>query len=283
MNKDIQASLQKIYLPANDSHKGQNGKLLIIGGSKLFHAASLWSTEVASKIVDMVFYASIPENNELILALKKEFKNGIVVRRQDIKDYIDEADCVLIGPGMERHPKEDSFDYSQELTQEEWNFSTQKVVNYLLFHYPQKRFVIDAGALQMMDPKLLNNNCLITPHSKEIAYLIHKEMPTQDYSQELNLATILLKGPIDKIISAKTYLEIEGGNPGMTKGGTGDCLAGLVAALYCKNDILTSAIVASYINKKAGDLLYQEFGPFFSASDLAGIIAKTLWQEIKQS
>ena len=47
--------LKELYKPPAGSHKGQNGKLMIIGGSKLFHAASLWSLKVASRIVDMVF------------------------------------------------------------------------------------------------------------------------------------------------------------------------------------------------------------------------------------
>ena len=49
--------LKTLYKPHSDSHKGENGKVMIIGGSKLFHAASLWPLEIASKIVDMVFYS----------------------------------------------------------------------------------------------------------------------------------------------------------------------------------------------------------------------------------
>ena len=96
------ALLKKLYLPARDSHKGQNGKLLIIGGSKLFHAASLWSFTVASRIVDMVYYASVPENNQIVQKAKEEFRNGIVVQREELEGYVYEADCILIGPGMVR-------------------------------------------------------------------------------------------------------------------------------------------------------------------------------------
>src|SRR3989338_8337908 len=94
--------LKKLYIPSPSSHKGQNGKLLIIGGSHLFHAASLWSLNVASRIVDMVYYSSVPENNEIVMLAKKEFRDGIVVPRERIEDYINEADCVMIGPGMVR-------------------------------------------------------------------------------------------------------------------------------------------------------------------------------------
>src|SRR5579864_8657875 len=94
--------LKQLYIPPSDSHKGQNGKLLIIGGSHLFHAASLWALTIASRVVDMVFYSSVPENNEIVNELKKEFRNGIIVPRVEIENYIEEADAVLIGPGMVR-------------------------------------------------------------------------------------------------------------------------------------------------------------------------------------
>src|SRR3989344_3630518 len=94
--------LKNLYRPAKDSHKGQNGKLLIIGGSQLFHAASLWALTVASRIVDMVFYSSVEINNRIVESLKAEFRNGIVVPRSKVENYIHEADCILIGPGLER-------------------------------------------------------------------------------------------------------------------------------------------------------------------------------------
>src|SRR3974390_915494 len=90
--------LKKLSLPSSSSHKGQNGKVLVIGGSKLFHAASLWSLEIASKLVDMVFYSSVPENNEIVQKAKEEFRNGIVIPRSEIDKYIEEADSIVIGP-----------------------------------------------------------------------------------------------------------------------------------------------------------------------------------------
>ena len=59
MNQFDPKTLDQLYRPGKDSHKGQNGKLLVIGGSNLFHSASMWSLEVASRIVDMVFYSSV--------------------------------------------------------------------------------------------------------------------------------------------------------------------------------------------------------------------------------
>lgn len=253
-----------------NSHKGENGKLLIIGGSELFHAASRWSLDIASKFVDMVFYCSTPSNNDLIKEAKGNFWNGIVVEITQLKNYIQEADVVLIGPGMER------------------NAETENLVNDLISKYGSKKWVVDAGALQMVDPLLLQSNHIVTPHHKEMELiknkLAQKNLKISDFK-----ANILLKGAIDTVVispelhsqNVQTVFEITGGNAGMTKGGTGDVLAGLVAALYANNDYLTSMLVASYINKQAGEYLYQSVGPFYNASDLVEAIPKVIWGECR--
>ena len=58
----------------------------------------------------------------------------------------------------------------------------------------------------------------------------------------------------------------------MTKGGTGDVLAGLVASLACKNDLLLSAKVGSFLNKKAGEYLFEKMGYYFNSTDLVNEI-----------
>ncbi|MEA2057005.1 MAG: ADP/ATP-dependent (S)-NAD(P)H-hydrate dehydratase [Patescibacteria group bacterium] len=311
-NQEINAFLEKLRLPKKDSHKGNNGKLFIIGGSNLFHAASRWSLEIASKFVDMVFYSSVPTNNQLILEAKQNFWNGIVVPRAEIENYLKEADCVLIGPGMERLDDLSSDSNSNmgsgsdsssgsgsssnnnmgsaSFSTKDWDNNTKKIVDYLLKQYPEKKWVIDAGALQMVDPHLLNKNCLITPHQQEMTKLLIKidaenlweKNLYKQVSNKLGGCTILAKGVKDTVIHQnKTYL-IEGGNAGMTKGGTGDILAGLAAAFYTNSEITTSAVVASHINKKAGDALYEQTGPFFNATDLKKAIPHILWKELKK-
>lgn len=222
----------------------------------------------------MVFYASVPSNNSLVAQFLKQeldsqleeeaksnFWQGIIVGRRHLKNYLEEADCILIGPGMER------------------SAYTRRLSNHLLRQYPDKKWVVDAGALQMIDPKLLNENCIITPHHQEMAILESKD---EAFSPKNYLAKplCLLKGQIDQIFYQGKVLEVTGGNAGMTKGGTGDVLAGLVAALYCQNDALKSAIVGSQVNKLAGDELYKSVGPYFNASDLVKKIPEILWGKI---
>ncbi len=295
----IQNYLQQLQLPAPDSHKGDNGKLLIIGGSNLFHAASRWSLDISSKFVDMVFYSSVPSNNTLIKEAKQNFWNGIVVPRMEVEKYLTEADCILIGPGMERtelnskfNLRDRDFYLKHPPNREDWQHNTQKIVNYLIAKYPDKKWVIDAGALQMMDPILLTDKCVITPHLRELDRLLKNlkmEALSPDSDDDLlqlssliNQAAILLKGPVDKIIYQQEVMLIEGGNAGMTKGGTGDVLAGLLAGLYATNKLLPSLIISSYINKKTGDALFKEKGPFFNATDLLDKIPQVLWRQVQQ-
>lgn len=298
LNSFNKSDLKKLYVPPPNSHKGQNGKLLIIGGSHLFHAASLWSLKVASRIVDMVFYSSIPENNEIVQKAKEEFRDGIVVPRNQIDHYIDEADCILIGPGLPRiEGQEQGDDDTKELTER------------LLKKYSSKKWVIDGGSLQVIEPTLIPHNAILTPHKKEFETLFGNVIATPSLlrgKQSHEIATgssnprddevarmakeynciILLKGqtdivcpprpPLGEAGSSNECVQIKGGNPGMTKGGTGDVLAGLVAALACKNDMFLAAKVASFVNKKAGDELYKRVGLYFNASDLADEIPKIL-------
>lgn len=285
MEKFNPEDLKKLHIASPNSHKGQNGRLMIIGGSHLFHGASLWALKVASRIVDMVFYSSIPENNELTQKLKAEIFDFMAVTRGKVEEYIEESDAVLIGPGLTR---EDGRQKDEE--------PTRQLTERLLKNFPHKKWVIDAGPLTEMEPEWilgLNGNVIITPHKKEFEQLFQvKSLPqggiplrgknskVEDenvckMSKEYN-CTILLKGQIDIVCSPGDCAKIEGGNAGMTKGGTGDVLAGLVAALACKNDLFLAACAASYINKKAGDELYKKVGPYFNASDLCDEIPKVM-------
>ena len=260
--------IKKITVPSHASHKGQNGRMLLIGGSHLFHAASLWSLTVASRIVDLVHYCSVPENNEIVAQAKEEFRNGIVVKRVDVTDYITEDNCILIGPGMTRDKE------------------TEALTNTLLANYKQKQWVIDAGALQMMDLIRIPPGAILTPHHQEFQLLWDKmgdkrqvtsdEEKVKQFAQTYH-CIVLLKGERDIACDADGNCRvIEGGNGGMTKGGTGDVLAGLIAALACTNDPLLATIAGSFINKKAGDALFQKVGPYFNSTDLANQIPVTM-------
>lgn len=279
MEKFDSGLLKQLYVPAPSSHKGQNGKVLIIGGSHLFHSSAFWALEIASKIVDMVYFSSTPMNNEIVKKLKTKFVNGIIVPRDKVYDYIEESDSVLIGPGLPRPEGE-------EIGDDDTKILTEK----LLTKFPLKKWVIDGGSLQTIDPTLIPENAILTPHPKEFEILYSKyqkanskntfqisniEDRVREFAREFG-CVVLLKGPVDIVADPVRSIEIEGGNAGMTKGGTGDVLAGLVASLYAKNDAFLSACASSFINKKAGESLAEKVGLYFNASDLVNEIPKVM-------
>jgi len=293
MEKIDQDILQKLYQPHKNSHKGQNGKLTIIGGSKLFHGASLWALKTASRIVDMVFYSPIKENEELTKKLKNEIYDFICVPRDEVEDYIKESDAVLIGPGLTRNYKlqitNDKLKFKIKKEQIDWENNTRQITQYLLTKFPHKKWIIDAGSLQVMEAKSLKSlsQVIITPHLKEFAELFKLKFSIFNFqfSKLKNLVfekakeyscIIVLKGPTDIVCSPTSCLINQTGNEGMTKGGTGDVLAGLIAGLACKNDLFLAAQAGVYINGLAGDSLYKRVGSYFNASDLCEEIQKVL-------
>ncbi len=302
---EVPSELKLVTLPKRDSHKGQNGRLLIIGGSHLFHSASLWALKVATRIVDLVHYSSVSENNQLVSDLKKEFRDGIVVERSEIESYIKEDDCILIGPGMMRSEGAKRITYHVSRITEiesikDEGVQTAALTDYLLRKYPHKHWVIDAGALQTLDVDLIPKNAVLTPHLQEFSQLVERDekLGIKKFGKDVSLkeqiemfakrhqCILIVKGEVDLLCDGRTsdgrvcipseIKGIKGGNAGMTKGGTGDVLAGLIGALVCKNDPWVATVAGAYINKQAGEALFKKVGYFFNASDLTDEIPKVM-------
>lgn len=289
---EIKPYLNKLVLPNPSSHKGQNGKLLIIGGSSLFHAASIWAAAMASRIVDMVHYSSTVENEQIFVNLKTKFVDGIVIKRDQLLDYAREDDCILIGPGMIRGEiTQDSInqkhDFNSILTIQNEAEYTYHLVKYLIEKFPDKKYVFDAGALQMMDKnwlKKLKTPPILTPHAIEYARLFGSEVNSKNITEtarqlektasEYN-SVIMLKIIDDFISDGKSTTRVTGGNAGLAKGGTGDTLAGLCAALYTKNDPYLSCVLSSYLVKTTADRLYRTSHTWYNTSELITSIGKT--------
>lgn len=292
--QDFKPYLDKLVLPTDKSHKGQNGKALIIGGSTLFHAASLWAAEVASHFLDMVHYSSTVENLEVFKALKTVFRNGILVHKKDILDYVKEDDVILIGPGMVRTDEETEEvpNFEDILYLKDEALYTRSITKYLIHKFPEKKFVLDAGALQMMDKEWLHSlktTPILTPHQGEFQRLFgenvleltveEKAERVHQYAKEYN-CVIVLKAIVDIISDGQQTIIVEGGNQGLTKGGSGDILAGLTTSLYTKNDPITAAVTASYLVKRAADELKPEKGYWYNMNDLIKKIPAVLTQTL---
>jgi NAD(P)H-hydrate epimerase len=293
-------NLAKLTLFRKNSHKGENGKVLIIGGSVLFHSASIWAAELVAHFADLVFYYSPALiNGELLLKTKSYFKNGIVIKINDLESYIKEADTIIIGQGMRRRDSlapVNYLDYRDKLELIE-NLSDEGQITYVLTNllpllYPHKRWIFDAGALQEIEVNNIPQSAILTPHDRELIGIFSRYFPKNVHSNKTVLlkkiskitgATWLFKsGGVDIVVrGGKLVYKIEGGNEGLTKGGSGDLLAALAGVLYVKNPPELSAAVASFVLKKTAETLYYKQGPFFTTTELLKQLPVEFWQMYK--
>jgi NAD(P)H-hydrate epimerase len=293
----IKLLLKKLYIPSSNSHKGQNGRVLVIGGSSLFHSASIWAAEIASHFADIVHYSSTKENNKIFLSLKKKFRNGIVVSQRNLPEYVKEDDAILTGPGMIRKFKVESSklkvnNFEKLIKIGDEGDYTYYLTKFLIESFPEKRFVFDAGALQMMEKDWLlklKERPIVTPHQREFKQLFGIDLRKLDENQMAVVVkktaykyqcVILLKAIIDIISDGEEVYIIKGGNAGLTKGGVGDLLAGLVLSFAAKNNQLLSAVLASYFLKKSADRLFIKKGYWYNIDDLIEAITQLIKKEI---
>jgi hydroxyethylthiazole kinase-like uncharacterized protein yjeF len=242
--------------PKKASHKGQNGVVLIIGGSRTYHGAPVLAARAACRFCDLVYFASTEENNSLVRKMKLGSANVICVPKSKFGFALGHASCVLVGNGMDV------------------NSATRSVVARIL--KSGKRCVLDAAALRVLPLKLLHKDVILTPHAREFeaGFGIAANGENAAAMSEKYGCTVLLKGVRDIVASGGRIVHLKGGNAGMTKGGTGDVLAGLAAALFSQcSEPLRAAYTASYVNKRAGELLYRHYKYNFSSEDLADELA----------
>lgn len=251
--------LKELVLPKKDSKKGENGQITVIGGSKLFHGAPLLALTTVSRFSDMTYFASPePSIGNIAEKAKSELFSFIWVPWDERDDYIGKSDAILIGSGMMRYKKE-------------WNDGggdeTREITRDLLLKFPNKKWVIDAGSLQMIEKEWIPEGSILTPNQKEYQRLFGDMDPST--AAKKYKCVIVDKLPITKVCSPTRCVEVSGGNAGLTKGGTGDVQAGLTVALLAKNDPFLAAATSSYIVKKTADILFEKMGTAYNADDLA--------------
>lgn len=254
----MDAFVKSLYTPPRDSRKGDNGRLLIVGGSKDYHGAPMFALLAARRFVDLLYFLPAEKDAYLINAVKT-IPEAIVVDSSTSPAIRGKLDCVLYGIGLS--------DAKPPLPKP----GTQN---------PQ--LVIDGDGLKRVQGKI-PKGAILTPHENEFKMLFGRDGSERNVSEmaKRHMCVILKKGPIDIIADGRPGPgcgRIETNrihNQGMTKGGTGDVLAGLVAALACKNDAFTAAVAGARINGNAGNLLKKRFGYNYCASDLASMLAES--------
>lgn len=240
------------------SKKGDNGKVLIVGGSKQYSGALTLAGLAAMRAgVDWVTVAAPQKVAWAINALSPD-----IVTTKLPGDYLDAShykaivmlskkhNCILLGNGAGMHA------------------GTKKLFQKMVKDISLP-MVIDADALKVLKPQEIKN-AIVTPHARE-AEIFFGSSDVKKIQKKVGSNVCLLKGPTDYIITKNKMYSNTTGNAGMTKAGTGDVLAGLCSGYLAQsNELEKSAITACYINGQIGDmLLKQRKGEFsYIASDL---------------
>ena len=250
--------LKKLWKPRKDSSGEDNGQITIIGGSRLFHGAPMLAVKAASRLVDMVFFGSPERDLEKVAKLN----SFIWIPWEDMEEYVAKSEAILIGPGMMRYRKnlpEGVFD--------EAGTETRMLTQYLLGKYKDKKWVIDGGSLQTIDRAYIPKNSILTPNKYEYEILFGDTKIEE--AAKKHKCVIISKGPVAIVTDGETTYEVRGGNAGLTKGGTGDVLAGIIVGLAAKNPPLLAAAVGAYVVKKTAEKLFLDRGYGYNADDVA--------------
>ncbi len=256
------------------THKGLNGKVLVIGGSKDYSGApSLAALGAQTLGVDLVRVAA----PEVVASIIRGYSPNLMVSALPgpylvpdhfslLEPMIEWADAVVLGPGTGNA--------------DETRLTNQNLIEYLA--KTQKPFVVDADALKHAKGHFYSSkgcSTVFTPHAGEFLALTGMELPPPaELEKRKNFVSaqattlgcvILLKGPTDIIASPNETRFNSTGVPPMSVGGTGDVLSGLVGALLSqKLDPFRAACVGAFLNGKFGQEAVQNKGEYITAMDL---------------
>jgi len=260
------------------THKGDFGRLLIVGGSRRYVGAPILASLGALRSgVDLVYLAAPPHvlsaaTSQIpdILPVSLE---GEALGMEDlpvVEETLTRVEAVLVGPGL--GDRADTLDAAARVLKMAGKY--------------QKPAIIDADALKVVTRVAkLGATTIITPHAGEFHRIAGHEVEealgtrarqVHELAKMLK-CIVLLKGPVD-VIAAPTEVRLNWtGTPAMSVGGSGDVLAGLIAGLRAQGVAsFLAACAGSFINGAAGLLAYQEKGTGLIASDLASYIPRIL-------
>lgn len=253
-----------------ECHKGDFGRVLVIGGNLGYSGAVRLAGEAALRVgAGCVSIATRKEHAICLNVSCPELMCHGVSDESDLDKLLEQASFIVLGPG---------------LGTDQWGLSLLKKT----LTYKNKPLLLDADALHLVainKIEIKRENCIYTPHPGEAAKLL-KTTPDTIQSNRLaainNLyellgGVIVLKGSGTLILSEKNKVEIcHAGNPGMATAGMGDVLSGVIAGLAAQKIPINDATkLGVLIHALAGDLsAAQEGERGMIASDLISNLRK---------
>lgn len=254
-------------VPGRDSHKGQNGRLMVIAGGPYFGAPVMSCLSALRTGADIVRLFA-PESIHLQASLSTPVLmitdlpgdrltvDSVEMLLRESESY----DAVLIGPGVGTDP------------------GTVEAVRSFVSRCGRP-MVVDADGLTAIAGMRLNGNAVLTPHHGEFARLGGGD--PEDVARAMG-ATVLLKGAEDVISDGSRTRVNRTGTPAMTGAGTGDVLAGCVSALLSKGmSAFDSACLGAYICGTAGERAFADRSYGLIATDVIDEIPTVLREHLR--
>ena len=239
------------------SHKGDYGRLLLLGGTYPYGGAIIMATIAAVK--SGAGLVTVGTDKENISALHSHLPEAMAFSLQDqqlLKEQLEKAEVVLLGPGL----REDAF--GEELVK--WVFNNLRSDQIL---------IADGGALGILAKSQLlfpSSQLILTPHQREwerLSGIVLDHQNTETTSRALSAfpqGTILVeKGPATRIWQAgkPEYYQLEVGGPYQATGGMGDALAGMIAGFagqFHQVSLYERVVVATHLHSAIAQELAQE-------------------------
>ncbi len=251
--------LTKIVQPRHlDSHKGDNGVVAVVGGSRIFHGAPFFTSISAARAGADLVYLAVPKliapsiralSPDLIMFPIADAKLTKGAADAFLK-WLPEIDCLVLGPGLGRQNLEGARKIISQVASE------RKI-----------RVSLDAEAQSTEIYSLLKGkDCITTPHPGEFKRVFgldagnsleEKIRAVRSMAQEFEI-TIVLKAHESIISDGDTVYVNRTGGAAMTCGGIGDTLSGVIGA-FCAQAVGTNlkaveiAGAVSYTVGKAGE------------------------------
>ena len=274
-SKTITSSMVRKYIRPrkSNSRKGDNGKVLVVGGSYMYHGAPILSSLAALRTgCDLVYTAVTKINVQATRAISADL---IVIPLADSKLTRGSVNKLLgqIPAGI------DSATIGMGLAVQDIE-ALKLLVKSLIER--DVRLSLDASALRKeILPIIKAKNVLVTPHASEFERLFGEKIPDNKKTRisivekhaKKNSITILLKGMDDIITDGTKTLINSKKTPAMTVGGTGDVLSGIAASMLSQNrDVIEAAASAAFVNGQAGKMVQKNLGMHMVATDLIDVL-----------
>jgi len=237
------------------SHKGSHGNGLVIGGSELMPGAAQLTAKAALR--SGVGLLTVATDQELIPIVSSEATEATFMKTNhgeiDLLEMFRPFDAIVIGMGMGRSE------------------TTERLVSTAL--KSDKPVIIDADGLFFAKNKLVSITArkaptILTPHPGEMAMLIDRSIDqikqnpfeiAREFAVKYQLY-LVLKGTYTIVTDPNGNQTINTtGNPGLAKGGSGDCLAGVILGQVMQNQsTLNNLANACFIHGLAADLAIHD-------------------------